>query len=116
MADRAEMAVFHISDMGCTGSGAWRHCSREEEEEAGCSIVGCSSHCTSPAAEVGIADCMGAACYHGAYPALPADDDRSSCRRGRIFQTDSDVRDGLDVVNLRRTMTRRGQKGGRGPR
>jgi hypothetical protein len=116
MAGRAKMAIAHIAHMGCTGSEACRHCSKEEEaEEAEGSRADCNRHCTLPAMEAGIvADCMGAACCHGAYPALPADDDRSSCRRGRIFQTDSDVRDGLDVVNSRRVRMRShsaGQKG-----
>lgn len=77
------------------------------EEEVEGSMAGCNSHCTSPAAVADIADYMGASCCHGAYPALPADDDRSSCRRGRNLQTDSDVRVGMDVVEFRRAVMRR---------
>lgn len=105
--DMAEMAIFRIN-MDCIGSEACRHCSIEAEEEVAVdSRVDCSSHCTSPAAEVGIVDCMGAAYCHGAYPALPADDDRSSYRRGRNFQTSSDVRGGLEAVKFQSRAARR---------
>ena len=53
-------------------------------------LAGSRTGCSSPdytsravAAAGKAADCcIGDAWYHGAHPALPADDDRSSCRRG----------------------------------
>jgi hypothetical protein len=45
-------------------------------------MVADSSHCTSAPAGEGIEGGRDAVYYLGAYPARPADDDCSSCRRG----------------------------------
>lgn len=81
------MASGHTSDKGYIAEVACHRYSNEEVvvELAEGSKVGCSSrHCTLPVAAAGSVAgyCIGDAYYHGEHPALPADDDRSSCRRG----------------------------------
>lgn len=92
--DKAWPATLCILHMGCTGSEACRCCSTAEAGAAVDSRVDCSMHCTFAEAAVdvvgsagcaGRAGCIVGACCHGASPALPADDDCSSCRRGRIL-------------------------------
>ena len=87
-------AILCIPHMGCTGSEACRRCSTAEAEAVEDSRVDCSMHYTFAAAAVDVVDsagcagragCIVGACCHGASPALPADDDCSSCRRGRIL-------------------------------
>lgn len=99
--DMEQKAILYILHMGCNGSGACRRCSIAGVVEVVDSRADCSTHCTLlVAAASGSAGYMSAVYCHGASPALPADDGRSSCRRGRMIQTVSDFRGGLGVVEL----------------
>ncbi len=62
------------------------------EEAFECNKVHCSIHCTSASLAGIVADHTDVSySCHVAFPAQPADDGHSSCRRRYYFQTDSAV-------------------------